>query len=112
MITYLKALFKELFTLPDPYKGYTIDDVKQMPKWSEPAYRPDHRNIKHPDDDITPPQICPMNEGDMLCIHRTATTAEVLLGAELLGYDHTMDVCEPCPYQADYDHYSVEKKSD
>ena len=62
------------------------------------------------DDDITPPQICPMNEGDQLCIHRSANDAARLLAADKLGYRLTLEVIEKCHYQADYDHYSVEKK--
>ena len=78
-----------------------------------PLYIPNPMDIKYPDDDITPPQVCPMNEGDQLCIHRTANTAAILLAAGKLGYRLTLEpTVEKCHYQADYDHYSVEKKSD
>lgn len=101
MIAYLKALLQELFTVPDMEPS--CDDNYEL----LPLYHPDA--IKYPDANITPPQICLMNEGDKLCIHRSVNDANKLLAADKLGYKITMGLIEACHYQADYDHYSVEK---
>jgi hypothetical protein len=107
MIAYLKALLMQLFAVPvHPWEG-DRNELLPYDALSFQLYHPEE--IKHPDDDITPPQVCPMNEGDQLCIHRSANDAEKLLAADKLGYRLTLEVIEKCHYQDDYDHYSVEK---
>jgi hypothetical protein len=92
---------------PDPLRP--VDSfVPQVT--AKKVYIPDPTDLKYPDDvDITAPQVCPMNEGDQLCIHRSHDAASILDHINKLGYHVTAGDVERCHYQADYDHYPVTK---
>jgi hypothetical protein len=55
----------------------------------------------------TAPAVCPMNEGDELCIHRSHDRDSIILVAHNLGYELTLDAGEQCHYMPDHDHYPV-----
>jgi hypothetical protein len=102
----------ERMAWPDPLRP--DNHFKPVMRPEKKVYIPDPKDIKYPEDDITPPNVCPMNEGDMLCVHRSAKTSTIHLAAAELGYkligeSHDGTTLERCHYQADYDHYPVAK---
>ena len=105
------SLFQDLKRafMPEPVKVDTHSH-----SFVRPPYIPDADDIKYPDDEITPPNVCHMNEGDVLCAHRSVNTGNILLAASKLGYEVTGETLngthlERCHYQPDYDHYPVRK---
>ncbi len=101
MNTIIKFILN-LMARPDPFTP--VDDTP-MVESTKPLYNPSLLNIEAPED--TEPQVCHMNEGDMLCIHRSHSTDSILLHAGKLGYELTGDDRERCDYMPDHDHYPV-----